>query len=64
MDSFHVEVSELVCASERRLESGKDDDELTVVTYAFRYGCSSIQIQISWQPLGVRLRRFRDKKPG
>ena len=40
MDSFHAEVSKLVCASERRLESGKDDDDQTVSTYAFRSGCS------------------------
>ena len=38
MDLFHAEVSQLVGASQRRLESGKDDDELKTDTYAFRFG--------------------------
>ena len=63
MDSFHAEVSKLVCASQRRLESGKDDDDRTVSPYAFRADCATDK-EISWQPFGVRLRRFRDKKPG
>ena len=41
MDSFHAEVSQLVDASQMRLDSGKDDDELTVCTYAFRSDCST-----------------------
>ena len=40
VDSFHAEVSQLVDASHMRLESGKDDDKLTVCTYAFRSDCS------------------------
>ena len=38
MDTFHAEVSQLVGASQRRLESEKDDDELMVDAYAFRFG--------------------------
>ena len=38
MDLFHAEVSQPVGASHRRLESGKDDDELNTDTYAFRFG--------------------------
>ena len=40
MDSFHNGVSQLVGASQRRLESGKADDELIAGAYAFRSGCS------------------------
>ena len=38
MDTFHAEVSQPVGASHRRLESGKDGDELNTNTYAFRFG--------------------------
>ena len=46
VDSFHGGVSQLVGASQSRLESGKVDDELTTSTYAFRSGCNCTDITL------------------